>query len=60
VCDLLGFAVLEDFEVRRRQVGNLAALFIGDHGIDLDQVHGDAQGRRCGFLGKRRTEQRER
>jgi hypothetical protein len=59
VGDLLRFAVLEDFEVSRSQVGNLAALFVGDHGIDLDQVHSDAQERRFGFLGKRRAEQRE-
>jgi hypothetical protein len=59
VGDLLRFAVLEDFEVSRSQVGNLVALFVGDHGIDLDQVHGDAQGRRFGFLRKRRAKKRE-
>ena len=40
--ELAGFAILEDFELIGREIGNDFAGFIGDDGVDLDEVDGDA------------------
>ena len=49
--DLLFFVVFENFEVLLRQIGDIVALLVGDHGVHQDQPGFRTDHRRGGSVG---------